>query len=184
MILCNCNQEQASSGYNKTAHNFPPYHSKMRRVPLRVLLYVRPTFGVCVKLLTGFTPHGECCVPLPRFGVVRETPANLTSRPAGNVAPPLLPYGLSSPVSPPHRKCFRRGPRDVLPYSQNAGLTLYEYQNFWYRTHITKRKTVPTEIPARFTPPKILSAGAPRGGIRRSHTYARVYLGIRLVRRD
>ena len=50
---------------------------------------------------------------------------------------PLLPFGLSSPV------------QNGVTYSQNAGLTIYEYQNFWYRTHITKRKTVPTEIPAR-----------------------------------
>ena len=47
------------------------------------------------------------------------------------------PFGLSSPV------------QNVLSYSQNAGLTIYEYQNFWYRTHITKRRTVLTEIPAR-----------------------------------
>ena len=150
----------------------------------RGILTPLPRFGVVRETPANLTSRltGNV-VPLPRFGVVRETPANLTSRPAGNVAP-LLPYGLSSPVSPPHRKCFRRGPRNEVAYSQNAGLTLYEYQNFWYRTHITKRKTVPTEIPARFTPPKILSAGAPRGGIRRSHTYARVYLGIRIVRRD
>ena len=62
---------------------------------------------------------------------------------------PLLPFGLSSPVSPPHRKCFRRGPRNEVTYSQNAGLTLDEYQNFWYRTYITKRRTALTEGPAR-----------------------------------
>ena len=88
---------------------------------------------------------------------------NFTSR--GECCYPLLPFGLSSPV------------QNVLSFSQNAGLTPYLCKSFKYRTHIIERRTVLTEIPARFTPPKILSAGAPRGGIRRSHTYARVCLG-------
>ena len=57
------------------------------------------------RTLTGCTPHAGILIPLPRFGVVRETPANLTSRPAGNVAPPSFPMGFC--MRPNNKKyCF------------------------------------------------------------------------------
>ena len=67
-----------------------------------------------------------CPLSPPRFGVARETPANLTSRPAGNVVTPSFPSGFCMrpnnkkycsppscgfPPHEPHRKYFRRGPR-------------------------------------------------------------------------
>ena len=59
------------------------------------------------------------------------------SRLAGELEFPLLPFGLSSPVS------------ERVQSSHLAGLTLHLYKSFKYRTDITKRRTALTENPAR-----------------------------------